>query len=66
MTGSDTNNGNRKTLMEQQIRYPTPLVDNMKDIQNPDNIVPLWVNGGEDTVRILTDLILIKIIFNIY
>ena len=49
MTGSDTNNGNRKTLMEQQIRYPTPLVDAMKDIQNPDNIVPLWVNGGEDT-----------------
>jgi hypothetical protein len=22
---------------------------NLENIQNPDNIVPLWVNGGEDT-----------------
>lgn len=50
MSGDETiANGNRKTLMEQQIKYPVPLVDTMKDIQNPDYIVPLWVNGGEDT-----------------
>jgi len=39
----------RKSLMELQINHPIPLVDCMKDIQNPDNIVPIWVNGGEDT-----------------
>jgi len=53
ITGSETINntinGNRKLLMEKQIKHPIPLVDSMKDIQNPDNIVPLWVNGGEDT-----------------
>jgi len=26
-----------------------PLLDCVKDIQHPDNIVPVWVNGGEDT-----------------
>ena len=35
--------------MEVQLKHPIPLVDCMKDIQNPDNIVPIWVNGGEDT-----------------
>lgn len=39
----------KKSLMELQIKHPIPLVDCMKDIQNPDNIVPMWVNGGEDT-----------------
>ena len=36
----------RKSLMEQQIKYPIPLVDALQDIQNPNNIVPVWVNGG--------------------
>lgn len=50
MAGTDTTSSVcRKTLMERQIRMPIPLVDCMKDIQNPDNIVPIWVNGGEDT-----------------
>ena len=57
LSGSDTSSGAmgginmscRKTLMEQQIKHPIPLVDAMKDIQNPNNIVPNWVNGGEDT-----------------
>ena len=26
-----------------------PLLDCVKDVQDPDNIVPKWVNGGEDT-----------------
>jgi hypothetical protein len=50
MAGTDTTSSVcRKTIMEQQIKTPIPLVDCMKDIQNPDNIVPIWVNGGEDT-----------------
>lgn len=54
LTGSDTslfhNSFNcKKTIMEQQIKQPIPLIDCMKDIQNPNNIVPIWVNGGEDT-----------------
>jgi hypothetical protein len=39
----------KKTIMEQQIKQPIPLIDCMKDIQNPDHIVPIWTNGGEDT-----------------
>jgi len=35
--------------MERQIKQPIPLVDCLKDIQNPDHIVPIWTNGGEDT-----------------
>ena len=41
--------GCKKKIMEQQIRHPIPLVDCMKDIQNPEHIVPIWTNGGEDT-----------------
>jgi hypothetical protein len=41
--------GCKKTIMEQQIRHPIPLVDCLKDIQNPEHIVPIWTNGGEDT-----------------
>ena len=32
-----------------QIRKPEPLLDFIKEVQNPDHIVPVWVNGGEDT-----------------
>jgi hypothetical protein len=51
LSGNDSgfNNGCKKTIMEQQIRHPIPLVDCMKDIQNPEHIVPIWTNGGEDT-----------------
>jgi len=52
LSGTDTGSSTgvcKKSLMELQIKYPIPLVDCMKDIQNPDNIVPIWVNGGEDT-----------------
>lgn len=49
MGGIDTAGGCRKTIMEQQLKMPIPLVDCMKDIQNPDHIVPIWTNGGEDT-----------------
>ena len=55
LSGTDTSSsigalgGCKKRLMELQIKHPIPLVDCMKDIQNPDNIVPIWINGGEDT-----------------
>jgi hypothetical protein len=50
ISGSDTISGTcRKSVMELQIKHPIPLVDCMKDIQNPNNIVPIWTNGGEDT-----------------
>jgi hypothetical protein len=50
LSGTDTTTGVcKKSIMELQMRNPIPLVDCMKDIQNPDNIVPIWVNGGEDT-----------------
>jgi hypothetical protein len=63
LTGSDTtfymggtNNdgyGNintcKKGIMEQQIKQPIPLIDCLKDIQNPEHIIPLWTNGGEST-----------------
>jgi len=39
----------KKGIMEQQIKQPIPLVDCLKDIQNPEHIVPIWTNGGEDT-----------------
>jgi hypothetical protein len=39
----------KKSIMEQQIKQPIPLVDCLKDIQNPEHIVPIWTNGGEDT-----------------
>jgi len=52
LSGNDSTyliSGCKKRLMEVQLKHPIPLVDCMKDIQNPDNIVPIWVNGGEDT-----------------
>ncbi len=52
LTGDDSTysiSGCKKRLMELQLKHPIPLVDCMKDIQNPDNIVPIWINGGEDT-----------------
>lgn len=39
----------KKGIMEQQINQPIPLIDCLKDIQNPEHIVPLWTNGGENT-----------------
>jgi len=50
LSGNDTNTmGCKKSLMEFEQRLGYPLVDCLKDIQNPDNIVPHWTNGGEDT-----------------
>ena len=50
LSGTDTNTYRcRKTLMELQLKHPIPLVDCMQDIQNPEHIVPMWINGGEDT-----------------
>jgi hypothetical protein len=50
LAGNDTNPFRcRKIIMEEQIKHPIPLIDCMKDVQNPKHIVPIWVNGGEDT-----------------
>jgi hypothetical protein len=50
ISGTDTNPYNsKKTIMEMQTRKPEPLLDYIKEVQNPDHIVPIWVNGGEDT-----------------
>ena len=35
--------------MEKDQRIGYPLIDFMKEIQKPENIVPQWTNGGEDT-----------------
>lgn len=39
----------KKTIMEQPTYHPTPLLDCMKDIQDPEHIVEPWVRGGDDT-----------------
>tara|TARA_B000000437_G_scaffold219162_1_gene200154 strand:- start:2743 stop:3312 length:570 start_codon:yes stop_codon:yes gene_type:complete len=50
LSGNDTNvYKSKKTVMEKEKRIGYPLVDSLQDIQNPDNIVPQWTNGGEDT-----------------
>jgi hypothetical protein len=52
LTGNDSTyyiSGCKKRIMESQFKHPIPLVDCMKDIQNPEHIVPIWTNGGEDT-----------------
>ena len=50
LSGSDTNPFKcKKTIMEKEGRIGYPLIDCLKDLQNPDNIVPEWTNGGEDT-----------------
>ena len=49
-TGDMSNKyGCRKIIMEEQINKPIPMLDCIKKIQEPNNIVPIWVNGGEDT-----------------
>lgn len=48
--GNDTNPFKcKKTIMEEEMNNFIPLLDCMKDIQNPNHIVPVWTNGGEDT-----------------
>jgi hypothetical protein len=53
LSGSDSTLSNpiscKKQIMEQQTNQPIPLLDWIKDVQNPNNIVPVWTNGGEDT-----------------
>lgn len=38
-----------KSIMEQTTNQFMPMLDCIKDVQNPDNIVPSWQRGGEDT-----------------
>ena len=39
----------KKQLMERDLSHRIPLVDCMKDIQDPVHIVPVWVRGGDPT-----------------
>jgi|Laugrespbdmm15dd_1035085.scaffolds.fasta_scaffold04782_1 hypothetical protein len=39
----------KKAIMEKQTQNPSPLLDCMKDIQDPQHIVEPWVRGGDDT-----------------
>jgi hypothetical protein len=36
-------------LMETNINNFMPMLENIREVQNPENIIPIWVNGGEDT-----------------
>ena len=48
--GEDTNTVKcRKQIMEEEMNNMMPLLECVKDVQNHENIVPIWVNGGEDT-----------------
>lgn len=50
LEGSDTNPFKcKKILMEEEMNNFIPLLDCMKDIQDPKHIIPIWTNGGEDT-----------------
>jgi len=50
LEGSDTNPFKcKKIIMEEEMNNFIPLIDCMKDIQDPNHIVPMWTNGGEDT-----------------
>jgi hypothetical protein len=39
----------KKAIMEQETSHRIPLVDCMKDVQDPVHIVPTWTWGGEPT-----------------
>ncbi len=51
LSGSDTNvfKYQKKYYGKKKKRIGYPLLDPLKELQNPDNIVPQWTNGGEDT-----------------
>ena len=38
-----------KAIMELPMNNFMPLLDCIKEVQNPENIVPNWIRGGEDT-----------------
>ena len=48
----DYNNENikcNKSIMEKSMNNMIPLLDCIKEVQNPENIVPRWTRGGDDT-----------------
>lgn len=45
---SDTTKCN-KSLMELSTNKFIPLLDCVKEVQNPEHIIPSWTRGGEDT-----------------
>ena len=38
-----------KSIMELSMNKFMPMLDCIKEVQNPDNIIPTWTRGGEDT-----------------
>lgn len=40
---------NNRTLMELQLNHFIPMLDNIREVQNPDNIIMEQIRGGEDT-----------------
>jgi hypothetical protein len=38
-----------KSIMEDTINNFMPMLDCIKEVQNPEHIVPSWTRGGEDT-----------------
>lgn len=52
LSGSDTRNMGykcNKSIMEENLNNMIPLLDCIKEVQNPNNIIPSWTRGGEDT-----------------
>jgi hypothetical protein len=39
----------KKSITELQVNQPTPMLDCVKEIQNPQHIVEPWVRGGDPT-----------------
>lgn len=61
-SGTDTNPYKcNKLIMEEKMDNFIPLLDYIKNnIQNPDNIIPKWVNGGENSRSYLSTTNLYK------
>lgn len=38
-----------RTLMELETNHPMPMLDCVKEVQNPANIVEPWIRGGDNT-----------------
>jgi hypothetical protein len=55
LSGSDTNNIHpgfackKAYVMEQSTNYMIPMLENVKEVQDPKYIIQPWIRGGEDT-----------------
>lgn len=46
---TDSGSCNKASVMETTMSNMIPLIDCLKDIQDPENIIPKWTRGGEDS-----------------